>query len=277
MKLSWTDVLQSVFQRVAEEHGDGARAVYLADEIERWPPGMLEGLCTARLIERGQPATSLVCRECDEGCRRTAEIVEQVGQPLAMTTCHLILGFGPFLHPITRLDRWISTRKLVAKFVATQLGRTLPKSDGADVRFRFDLMRFGSHRRLVSLEFDGVAQLYVGGRRADLIELIVWRGRSLSLNQDVLEILASEAPDLQSGGKREQPSAIVQRDKKLGTEIQYRKLQRAADKLFAENPKRTKEQVARALAKDEEFRDMSSARIERVIRKPEKQRRKKNA
>jgi len=277
MKPSRFSILQALFQRVTEEHGYGAKTVYLADEIERWPPGVLEGLSAACLMGRGQPATSLICRECEEGCRRTADVVEEAGQQFAMTTCHLIAGFGPFLHPMARLDRWISTRKIVARFVAAQLGRVLPEGEGADVRFRFGVMRFGSQRRLVSLEFGDVAQLYVGVHRADLIQLIGWRGRSLCLNQAALEVLASEAPDLQSGGKREQPSSIVQQDKKLGTEIRYRNLQRAADKLFAEDPQRTKGKVARALAKYEEFRDMSPLRIERVIRKPKKQRRKRNA
>jgi hypothetical protein len=172
MKSSQADILRAIFERVSEKDENSGKAVFVAEEISRWPNGAVEALIRARLLMTGEPARSLVCHECEERCDRAIEISEFAGTNVAITTCHLNRDFGPFRHSLNRLNRWISTRQMVAKFVATQLGCRFPEPEGSDVRFRFGTLRIAGERRAVSLEFDGIAQLYIGGRRIDLDHLM---------------------------------------------------------------------------------------------------------
>ena len=267
MQLSRHRVLQILLQRVAERH-DGA--VFLADEVARWPIGIATALETVRLIEQGQPAEGLICAGCSERCYRQAGIVEEAGQRFAISTCELFAGRGPFRHPISRLGRWIATRGMVARFAAGQMGWKLPPAEGADARFRFGTQRFGDARRAVMLEFADTTQLHIGGLDVDLIELIGWRGESPFLDRDALEVLAHAAPDLQSGGKREQPSSAVQTENKALRTIRNKRWQREAERLHAKHPKWSQNRVAQEIAKAPEFANISPTTIERVIRLPKK-------
>lgn len=267
MRLSRERVLQILFQRVAQRH-DGA--VFLEEEVARWPASITTALEAARLIKQGQPAEGLVCTGCSERCYRQADIVAQAAQRFAISTCELFAGLGPFRHPISRLGRWISTRSMVARFAAGQMGWQLPPAEGADARFRFGTQRFGSARRVVMLEFADTAQLRVGGLTVELSELVGWRGEMLLLDQYALKALADSAPDLRSAGKREQPSSVVQKENKALTEIRNNRWQREAELLHALHPKWSQNRVAKEIAKASDRADISPTTIERVIRLPKK-------
>ena len=260
-------VLQILFQRVAERH-DGA--VFLADEIARWPAGIGTALKGARLIEQGQPAEGLICTGCPERCYRQADIIEEAGTCFAMSTCELFASRGPFRNPISCLGRWIATRSMVARFAAGEMGWKLPPSEGVDTRFRFGTQRFGDARRAVMLEFAGTTQLHIGGLHVELSEVSGWRGESPFLDRDALEALAHAAPDLQSGGKREQPSSAVQTENKTLTTIRNNRWQRKAERLHAKHPKWSQCRVAQEIGRTPEFANISPATIERVIRLPKK-------
>ena len=267
MRLSRDRVIQILFQRVAQRH-DGA--AFLAEEVARWPTGIAAALETARLIEQGQPAEGLICTGCSERCYRQADPVEEAGQQFAISTCELFAGRGPFRHPISRLGRWIATRGMVARFVVGQMGWKLPPAEGADARFRFPTQRFGNARRAVMLEFSDTARLHIGGLPIELSELIGWRGNSPQLVREALEAFAHAAPDLQSGGKREQPSSVVQGENKALTAIRNDRWQREAERLHAQHPKWSQNRVAQEIRKAPEFADVSPTTIERVLRLPKK-------
>jgi hypothetical protein len=78
---------------------------------------------------------------------------------------------------------------------------------------------------------------------------------------------AREAPDFQSGGKREQPSSTIQQDNKVQTQIRNRKIQRAAEALWRDDPNLKKKLVAVRLAKTNDFHDVSFLTIKRRIGK----------
>jgi hypothetical protein len=256
-------VLQILFQRVAERH-EGA--IFLADEVDRWPVGIVTALEAARLIEQGQQAEGLVCTGCSERCYREAHIVEDAGQQTAMSTCELFPNQGPFQYPISRLDRWISTRQKIAQFVAKQAGWKLPQSQGEDIRFRFGTQRFGDKRRAIMLEFEETATLHVGGMQIELSELVEWQSDSPRLDWDALATLARAAPDLQSGGKRELPSSSVQAENKLLTTIRNNRWQRRADQLRKQHPSWNKDRIAQEIGRAPENKKVEWTTIDRVIR-----------
>lgn len=261
--LSRDRVLQILFQRVAEWP---ERAIFLAEEVARWPAGMSNTLHAARLIEQGQQAEGLVCAGCPERCYREADIIEEAGEQTAISTCELFPNQGPFRHPISRLTRLIATRQKIAQFISKQAGWKLPQSEGADMRFRFGMQRIGKSRRAVMLEFEKTAQLQVGGTRIELSELIEWRSDAPILDRHALETLALVALDFQSGGKREQPSSTVQAENKQLTAIRNNRWQRQADELHEQNPKWNKDRIAQEIAKASENKKVEWTTIDRVIR-----------
>ncbi len=173
MTMRQTQMLAVVFERVAEAVD---RAVFAADEIARWPWGAIETLEDSSLLKRAQRASSVTCLGCERRCRRPVEAVQSrsTAETSFVSTCHLIVGMGPFEHAPTQLSRWISTRVMVADFVGGQLSLRAQGRDDKARKFRFGTWRNGGLRRALSLEFDDTVELLIGGNRIDLAELVSW-------------------------------------------------------------------------------------------------------
>ena len=75
-------LLAKILDRVAEP-GEQTNAVFLFDEVLRWPPNAITGLGAAKLLKEIMPADAITCYECDERCRRPVTLIEGAHLPPA--------------------------------------------------------------------------------------------------------------------------------------------------------------------------------------------------
>jgi hypothetical protein len=262
-------VLAALLDGIAQR-GDQPEAVFLFDEVRRWPSDAIAGLITAKLLKKFAPADSVTCEGCDERCRRPVTLIEAApAEPRRLvSTCHLKAEFGPFEHSSDRMERWASSRELVAKFVGRSAGLSIAEHDDRWQRVRFGAHSFGGVRRLLSLEFEASAIAKIGSTPIPLIELIDWSEAGIVVCPEAMALSAAQADDLQSGNKRVQPSTAVRDDKKLMTELKVRRMQRELERLAGQHPNLSKEQLAKRIEKSGKGEGMTAARIARVTRMP---------
>ena len=270
-------LLAKILDRVAEP-GEQTNAVFLFDEVLRWPPNAITGLGAAKLLKEIMPADAITCYECDERCRRPVTLIEGANgrPPYLSTTCHLKAEFGPFEHSTERVKRWTSSRELVAKFVGRSVGLSTTDYDDQWRRVRFGTLQIGGVRRLFSVELDSSPIAKIGSAIIPLIELLEWEEAGIGVSAEALAHYASQSDDALSGSKRVQPSTTVRDDNKQLTMAKTRRLQGHLNTLAREHPKLNKEQLVRKLEKAGMGEGSTVPRIMRITRMPQKISRRKN-
>ncbi|MGE0766244.1 MAG: hypothetical protein AB7L90_07240 [Hyphomicrobiaceae bacterium] len=203
----------------------------------------------------------------------TSEISDECRPRRATWTCHLHEHLGPFDEPVEILQRFSSSREMVAKFVARALKLEVRDHDANWRRSSFATLKMDGKSRAFSIEFDGHAVVKLGSASIDLVELLEWDS-TISIDRAALAACFNASVDTLSGEKRIQPSTTVREVAKLTTQLRVRKLQRRIDVLATKHPQLNKEQLAKKLVKAGEGEGMSAGRIARVTRMPKKLRRK---
>lgn len=267
--------LEVILNRISEP-GNNNVANFGFEEIDRLAVGSIAQLMAARLFQAASPADTVTCVGCDERCQRPVELVGfDAGQPpFARSLCHLYSDRGPFEHPLEKMQRWTTSRELVAKFIARQLGITVKEFDRPWRRVRYSTLTLGGARRAASLELLGAPIFKIGSLNLPLVQLIEWDANGIRLDLDALAALGTEATDTFSGNKRVQASSTIQADRKTQTELRNRRVQRYIDRLSSQRPNLSKNQLAKLTAKSEFSENMTASRIARVTTKPKKPARK---
>jgi hypothetical protein len=273
MTIRHRQTLKALLDRVAEP-SNRQEKIFHFDEIALWPIGAVDQLISAGLLETTTRVEMVVCLGCEERCYRPVTLIGAAGSH-AYSTCHLFSDRGPFQHPLDRLDRWSSSRQLVAEFVASSFRLKIRDFDPRWRRIKFGVLRIeGIGLRQISLEFNGTTELLLGSMRVPLIEFIEWSDKAIRFDRAEVEIAAAAATDKQSGNKRVQSSTTIRDDHRTLTEIRNRNLQRAMEKAAGEHPKLNKHQLAKIIERSGRFEEMTASRIARVTRMPKKVRRK---
>lgn len=264
MMLQPDKILASILERIAEP-GDQPEAVFLSDEVRRWPANILQALQATRLLNSTLPAEMISCFGCEERCLRPVTVL---ASGLAISSCHLYAHMGPFSFGTGQLERWTSSRRLFAVFLGGALHLNIRNHDDRWRRIRFGDVQVEGLRRGFSLEFQSTAMAAVGSLRVPLSELLHINGRTVTPDWGALAMAAFNSEDLQSGNRRVQRSSTVREDSKLLTAIKYRRVQLHMEVLAREHPRLNKEQLARRLARSTDGEGMSWARIARITRIP---------
>jgi hypothetical protein len=264
MSIRYRRVLSTILARVASLRSDDI-SIFVADEVERWPASTVELLEAAGALRPAGLDTAVVCRGCERRCHREVVMLDTPRpEGVAFTTCDLRVGFGPFYHSAQRLRRWISSRQLMAKLVAKKLQLPIRGHDPLWRRVELGTTAFGSHRRLLAIEFSGAAEVRVGASTMPLIHLLGFDATGLIFDKETLTAFAETSEDLQLGRKRSQPSIAARQAKRVLTTLRNDKLQRHLECLAREHPGLTKIQLARRIVKSGEFEGMTAATIARL-------------
>lgn len=96
----WTDILTRADTRGAE--------LLSADDTATWPAGVLDLLVKLGVLREAEPATSVVCRECAEGCWIEPRIQDdpRTGKVIGRYRCPRPEGVGPFTVDLARMRQW---------------------------------------------------------------------------------------------------------------------------------------------------------------------------
>lgn len=148
-----------------------------ADELAEWPSGMFEQLCGAGLLKQIEPAQSLECQGCEEGCVMPVSILPaEASRPArAFIACDKRSDISRVRVAFTRLHQWQLTQ---AGFDALQRDWTVPdatqagkplKKIKAPMKFRSALepllLEIERRAKAQGLPFDRKA---MPGRKVDL-------------------------------------------------------------------------------------------------------------
>jgi len=271
MTYRYRKTLATILERVAEP-GDQQEAIFSFDEINRWPANTVETLLAAKLLKEFLPAEAVICRGCEEHCRRPITFIDLLygRRQTAISTCHLFRDMGPFEQPSKRLRRWAGNRELVARFVGRAGSLSIKDRDEQWRRVRFGTLQVCDLRRAFSIEFDGTAKAILGSLSLPLIDLLEWNERGIAFDPETLADCAAQSEDKQSGNRRVQPSVTVREDRKRLTDIRNRSLQRRLNELAKAHRTLSKYQLAKKIEKSSEFPGMTVGTIARVTKMPEK-------
>ena len=143
--------------------------------IADWADGFLAGCLQARLFMVADQASTLVCPGCQESC-----ITEVIGSDLdngPFIFCDQPHAHGRIEFEKLFLDQWKCSRRLVAVFVAHELGQRIARFDDLSGRTEFGLNR--SLGVKVTLEFNKTAILLIGDQAYELIDLLCFSGKRI--------------------------------------------------------------------------------------------------
>ena len=242
--------------------------------IKHWPLELLGGVERARLIEPGPTVSVQVCPGCARACvldlRFTSEGV--------FIQCNQTdVDYGLIELEPSELRQWHASRSRVVAFVARELNLSPSDRDDRAVHIRFGTWAGPRIRRAMALEFKNSAILRVGDAEIELSELVKWDGKRVCIDHEELDIRASQSGDPQRGGKRHHQSRLKQQYRADLTKLRNLRMQEMAEKLKWETPAVKKMAIAQALAVSGDFGAMTPETIARIIRVPERMRRKKLA
>ncbi len=164
--------------------------IVTADEVTRWPEGMLDALLRDGIVKEIQPATSVECDACYEGHAEVVEFIEEPpGSPLrAYIACP---EFGRVKVDPQRMRRW----ELVANEPETAvfLSSDAVIDDGPKSISRF---RHSPDFRSVNLDDH---EYSLTGRQAQVVEFLyqMYQNKTPEVSQSlVLEHLESKYTEL---------------------------------------------------------------------------------
>jgi hypothetical protein len=177
----------------------------------------------------------------------------------------------------SELHQWRASRSGLVGFIARELRLSPSERDNKSIHIRLGTWARARLRRAIALEFESTAMLRIGDAKIELSELMKRDGERVYIDQEELEIRASQSTDPQTGGKRYQQSRLKQRHRAGVTALRNLRLQEMADRLKHGNPAIKKPDIAKAVIASGEFGTMDPATVARIIRVPIKVRRKKFA
>ncbi|MBS3735515.1 MAG: hypothetical protein KGY99_11455, partial [Phycisphaerae bacterium] len=95
-----------------------------ADEVERWPAGALNRLQKLGLLREAEPASGVVCRECEDDCWIEPAIRDApcAGKPIGVYFCRRNEEVGRFTVDLARRWRWSLSASGLAAWVAGLAG-----------------------------------------------------------------------------------------------------------------------------------------------------------
>lgn len=91
-------------------------------DLKRWPPGVGGAMIGVGLLREIEPAASIVCDECEEGCVITPDLVENAdsGQIIGVHYCKRD-GYGRITIDPEELRQWEPSFEALASIMARQL------------------------------------------------------------------------------------------------------------------------------------------------------------
>lgn len=263
--------MEPFFRQIAID-AEGS-TIFGAAAAAHWPPELLPVLERARLIQAAPASKVQICPGCSRACVMEVRFIAGAG----FIQCNQDIDYGLIELDPAELRIWRASRSRVVAFVARELNLSPTDRHDRAVHVRFGTWRRASVRRAVALEFTDSVVLRVGDAEAELSGLLKLQGERLHIDEDELQIRASQSADPQLGGKRYLHSRLKQHHRAGITALRNLRLQDAADQLKSQIPGMKKADIAKAIVASGSFGPMSPATVTRIIRIPNKSKRKKFA
>lgn len=225
-----------------------------------WTQGTIAALEKSRIFTPGSLSSWISCPGCEKHCPREVQIVEE-GHFIA---CNQPVDLGLVELDPAALNQWRCNLFDIVRFLENALGIRAKDADLSRGH-----IRFGTSKRLgrqVNLSLSDRTELIVGSSRIDLVDVLVLEGGGVTLDWELLAALGARSSPLMPGEGHYQPSTARREHRKYQTRQRNQLLQSEANRILAEQSRWTKKRVAVEIKKSGEFKDVSVARIVRVIR-----------
>lgn len=148
--------LCELLARIGASHG---ATVHLSEtEWQAWPPAAVAAMRQAGLVLRASPATSTVCRGCEEACAMPVEVVA-AGRlatsdkpPRAFIVCDKRDDTGRIPVPLADLERWRTSGQLLGNVLAALMGiERAAQPTGEGRQWALGVLQGKEHRSPVTL------------------------------------------------------------------------------------------------------------------------------
>lgn len=181
----------------------GAAAFVNEDELSRWPSAAVAEMKAKQLLKRGQPASNVVCINCEEECLRPVYVLSDAGlDPTAFVVCHLRSDTNRVDIPISRIAQWHTTGELIADVLAQLLGVSRTTAAANDREWIIGTLKGRKHKSLVTLRADNDLHLLLAGHNIPLADVLTFDQNGLTADKNRL-IRNVDKP----AGNSETPSA----------------------------------------------------------------------
>lgn len=264
MRVKVTDIPQIILDRVADcfpQH-----AVFDTDEISGWPDWALGPLVVAGLLQEGSRATEVFCNGCEWACLKPVVVrtLPSGRKSRAFVTCDEEPSLGRIEVAPERLKRYIATAGLAAKLVGGSLGLKSPANSGPGGSVVVGHVKGRKGHRLLSVEVrQGQILLTAGGHRIALGEMLRWDRRTLAVDDQAIRRLINRKV-AQSSPEYPLPSEDPKQDRRKKAK-RDEQIRREAGRLQRQNKNWTVSRIAKHIAKTGLARDISAARVRRIL------------
>ena len=209
------------------------------------------------LITKSNPATHLVCYECDDNCFAPVSIYpeNQFSPETIFMTCQN--GMGRIPVNAHDLNQWQVSTRQIAQTVATLCGYSKAPTQKNGL-WQIGLIE-GKHAGMLCLDFyaeDGV-QCVINEQRVPLVEVMIFNGTQYRLDIERLKKMATV-------GVQAQGKFSLQREiGKSKTQLQYTAWQEEYEEIKARHPEKTDTWIAKQIQKS----DVANGRDWQTIKK----------
>ncbi|MEX0943207.1 MAG: hypothetical protein WD002_11765 [Pseudomonadales bacterium] len=248
----------------ALEAGKG-RAQLHYDEVQGWGQSATEAFLGYGLIQPASSANMIECVGCEERCYTDVVLQGQgTDRMRAFVVCevpHKQAEMGRVPVQLERLQQWASDTRMLARFMARQLGLEPDQVQVTEAGvLRLGMMPGSKGRRWVSL-LPSPLSLEINQQRVLLNEVLFVSGGEINL--DKLRIKAMLAKEPEASGKAYTPSTDRRESRKQQTQAMYQDWLDAYAKLIKEHPNRPKTWYAHKIAR----LDIAKGKSSETIRK----------
>ena len=265
MDLDEDRVVAVLLQRLGSRQGETEVHVNY-DDCRRWNRGVLDALTRAKLLKPSRDADSVICQRCQQRCHRPVQTRKHQDRLEYFVECEEQDDVATVSVVSQRLKRWKTSRRMVAAFVAHEVGARVKHAEYATGRIVFQTRRFGQRRLPLSLIFDAGRVMVRLGKKGErtLEELIVWINGRPSVARDELDLWAET---IDQDPVRHQPSDLKRARQKFRRAERDVEWQRHADAIKARRPSLAKKEIARTIFESRRWPGVASpSTIERAIR-----------
>jgi hypothetical protein len=209
-------VLLELLNRISANKGS---PVFIsAYELNEWPSDIVACMKASGLIEKGQPAKSVVCPGCEQACLMPINVpFNQSSMLVAFIFCDKRNDTNRVEISHDYIEQWQSSGYLIAKFVSkllniTHANTTLPNPD----QWEIGVIKGAKHAAHITLHIDSEIMLSISGHSILLTEILLFEKDKFKIDKKRLNKLV----DNPVGGGGVDQSAKIRKERLLKRKIE---------------------------------------------------------
>ncbi len=202
-------VLLKLINRISAQKGG---IVFIsADELNEWPSDIVACMKASGLLEKGQPAKSIVCPGCEQACSMPVNIlVNRTNRPVAFVFCDKRDDTNRVQISLDHIEQWQSSCYLLAKLVSKLLGITHTSTNHSNPdQWEIGIIKGVKHSAHITLRVDTEITLTAAGHSILLTEVVSLEASKFKIDRKRLNKLVDNP--IKGGGNDESAASRKER------------------------------------------------------------------